>query len=178
MAEYSDSGLLRPPSYAHSPTPAFVSSTLAVLSLAEPLSSSTFLTGIRDAAREHSIWISVGIHELPESAAASKASSSGEDGTRCYNTQCLINPDGDIASVYRKLHLFDVDSEQMKIKESGTTLKGDKLPEITSTAIGKGACSLALCEQDWLALIRLPWLGSTQSACSHATICVSPSRPC
>ena len=112
---------------------------LTVLSLAEPLSSSSFLTGIRDAAREHSIWVSVGIHELPESAAASEASSNGEDGTRCYNTQCLISPTGEIASVYRKLHLFDVDSEQMKVKESGTTLRGDKLPDITPTAIGKGA---------------------------------------
>lgn len=45
-----------------------------------------------------------------------------------------------MASVYRKLHLFDVNFKGgMQTSESGTTMKGTELSDITQTTIGKGA---------------------------------------
>ena len=72
---------------------------------------------------------------MPES---SGNQTSGEN-KRCFNSQCLVSPDGELASVYRKLHLFDVDFKgTMTISESGTTLKGNVLPDVTDTPVGKG----------------------------------------
>jgi len=54
---------------------------------------------LRDWARQHAIWLLGG--SLPERSAE-------EDG-RVHNTSVLIAPDGTLAAVYRKIHLFDVD---------------------------------------------------------------------
>jgi predicted amidohydrolase len=52
----------------------------------------------------------------------------GEGGpsTRLFNTSCLIGPDGSIASVYRKIHLFDVRLGG-GFRESDTFTPGDRL---------------------------------------------------
>lgn len=139
---------------------------MIVYDLAEPLSSSTFVRGIQVAAKANSVWVSVGIHERPDpssstSGAAGKkgaaedgtqqaptaAKSNGQhrpddsdsEDTRCYNTQCLISPDGEIADAYRKLHLFDVYlKDGLTVVESNTTIKGMDLPNVTQTSVGKG----------------------------------------
>ena len=107
--------------------------------------------------------MSVGIHELPseEDKQSETNGVNGHDGDkareRCYNTQCLISSDGEIASIYRKLHLFDVHMKDgISTQESNTTLKGSALPKVTDTPIGKGepssdmqfiANSLSLCSR-------------------------------
>lgn len=112
------------------------------------MATSSFLKGLQEEARSCSVWISVGIHELPSSSSSSSQANgndvnkdSQEQDDRCYNTQCLINPDGEISSVYRKLHLFDVDVKGMSVQESGTTIKGKERPSVTETPVGKGGAS-------------------------------------
>ena len=118
---------------------------MTVFGLSETLKASSFVRGIRDEAKASDIWVSVGIHELPseEDKQSETNGVNGHDGDkarqRCYNTQCLISSDGEIASIYRKLHLFDVDIKGgVSVQESGTTLKGSAMPQVTSTPIGKG----------------------------------------
>lgn len=105
----------------------------AVYGLSETLEKSSFLKGIKEEAASSNIWVSVGLHEVPESSGEQTG-----DNKRCYNSQCLVSPSGELASVYRKLHLFDVDFKgTMTISESGTTMKGDVLPDVTETPVGK-----------------------------------------
>lgn len=109
--------------------------------LSETLEQSGFLKGIQEEAAASKIWVSVGLHEVPESSGDQDG-----DNKRCYNSQCLVTPEGEIASVYRKLHLFDVDFKgSMTISESGTTLKGNILPDVTDTSVGKRAYSAQMC---------------------------------
>ena len=55
---------------------------------------------------------------------------------RCYNTSVLFRDDGEIISVYRKMHLFDVDhSDEVRFKESDTTKPGDE-PAAATTDLG------------------------------------------
>lgn len=111
-----------------------------VYGLSETLEASAFLKGIKEEAASSNIWVSVGLHEVPESGGDQEGSKK-----RCYNSQCLVTPEGELASVYRKLHLFDVDFKgSLSISESGTTLKGDALPEVTETAVGKGEISTSV----------------------------------
>ena len=94
--------------------------------------------------------MSVGIHELSseEDKQSETNGVNGHDGDkareRCYNTQCLISSDGEIASIYRKLHLFDVMKDGMSTQESNTTLKGSAMPKVTDTPIGKGEQSFEM----------------------------------
>src|SRR4051812_40641872 len=53
----------------------------------------------------------------------------GGGGGRIYNTSTLISPSGEIAAVYRKLHLFDVDiPDGAHYRESETGARGLALP--------------------------------------------------
>jgi len=52
---------------------------------------------VKSLAREHDVWLLGGT--FPEAA----------EGSRIYNTSVLASPAGDLAAVYRKIHLFDVD---------------------------------------------------------------------
>jgi predicted amidohydrolase len=53
---------------------------------------------IRDLAEQNQIWLLGGT--FPESIPGEK---------RIHNTSVLVGPDGEVAAVYRKIHLFDVD---------------------------------------------------------------------
>lgn len=61
------------------------------------LADDPVVNGLRDAARELSVWIDVG------SALVRR-----EDG-KAANRQVLLGPDGAVAATYDKLHMFDVD---------------------------------------------------------------------
>ncbi|GAA5182626.1 carbon-nitrogen hydrolase family protein [Rugosimonospora acidiphila] len=51
-----------------------------------------------DAARELSMWVHAGsFHEA------------GPDPAHTYNTSLVFDPNGDLAAVYRKIHLYDVE---------------------------------------------------------------------
>lgn len=74
------------------------------------------LNGLRDAARTHGIWLSIG----------SLALKGGADN-RFVNRSFLINPDGDIVATYDKIHMFDVQvSETETYTESVGYAPGDR----------------------------------------------------
>ena len=56
-----------------------------------------------------------------------------------YNTHVIISSDGSIAGKYNKIHLFDVEipDKKIKLKESDFVQKGESLTEPIETPIGK-----------------------------------------
>lgn len=86
------------------------------LAVAEPLDGD-IIWEFRRLALQHGLWLTVG--SFPERAPS-------PDHT--FNTQVLISPSGAIASVYRKIHLFDVHlSHDHAFQESATILAGEHL---------------------------------------------------
>ena len=79
---------------------------------AEPLDGPS-LTATRQWARRHGVAIVAG--SISEAVP-------GRD--RAYNTSVLIEPDGSVAAVYRKLHLFDVEVGGRVYRESASALPG------------------------------------------------------
>ncbi|BGP36339.1 Carbon-nitrogen hydrolase [Rhodotorula kratochvilovae] len=105
----------------------FIADAKEVPKLSASLDESEFVREVRAQAKESAIWVGVGVHE--------KAT---ED--KCYNTNLLISPDGEIAQAYRKLHLFDVKHSGPGggiMMESNTTIQGDELLDPQETPIGK-----------------------------------------
>src|SRR5690349_1061834 len=89
------------------------------------------VNGLRDAARDLSVWIDVG------SALVLR-----EDG-KAANRQVLIRPDGTIAATYDKLHMFDVDLPTGETaRESATYEPGDRavLAEVDGLKLGLTIC--------------------------------------
>src|SRR5262249_43895614 len=82
---------------------------------AEPLDGPT-LTRMRDLARQLGVWLVAG--SVAERVAASD---------KLYNTCCLIDQQGQIAAVYRKIHLFDCDVPGAALRESSVVLPGQEL---------------------------------------------------
>ncbi|XP_015791077.1 deaminated glutathione amidase isoform X1 [Tetranychus urticae] len=83
----------------------------------------------RDLARSLNIWLSLGgFHEKPKN---------NDDG-RKLNTHLMINNEGDIVSVYRKIHPFNVDAPgNARVIESAICIAGDELVPPVDTPIGK-----------------------------------------
>ncbi|GFS80660.1 nitrilase and fragile histidine triad fusion protein NitFhit [Nephila pilipes] len=86
-------------------------------------------------AAEQSLWLSLGgFHEKDLI----------KDPDRVFNTHVLINPRGEIASIYRKVHLFDIDiAGGIRLKESDYTIPGHDLCSPVDTDVGKvglGVC--------------------------------------
>lgn len=111
------------------------SSTEVMLRLAESLEGE-LVGSYRQLARESGVWLSLGgFHEQ------------GPDWDRerrIYNTHLLLNDSGEIAGLYRKTHLFDVDIQgQVSLKESSSTIPGPRIEPPVTTPIGK--IGLAIC---------------------------------
>lgn len=66
----------------------------------------------------------------------------GAPGGRTYNTSVLIAPGGEIAGVYRKVHLFDVEVGGRAYRESAATAAGDELTVATvlDVEVGMSVC--------------------------------------
>jgi deaminated glutathione amidase len=64
-------------------------------------------------AKQHGIWLVAG--SFVEIA-----------GGRRYNTSCMVSPDGEIVSTYRKVHLFDVDLPGTTTRESDAVSPGNR----------------------------------------------------
>lgn len=102
----------------------------------ETLSLSESLTGdiisrYTQLARKLEMWLSLGgFHE--------RGHDWGSD-RRIYNSHIIINDKGDIISVYRKSHLFDVELPEkgVSLKESSFTIPGPSLVPPVQTPIGK-----------------------------------------
>ena len=63
---------------------------------AQELDTSTVVERFRDLAKEHSLNMSICLHEAA-------------GGDKAYNTQVVLDERGEIKARYRKVHLFDVD---------------------------------------------------------------------
>ncbi|AKS47690.1 Predicted amidohydrolase [Octadecabacter temperatus] len=90
------------------------------------------LKGLRESAREHGVWLSIG----------SLALQGGADG-RFVNRSFLINPSGEIAATYDKIHMFDVQvSETETYAESSGYAPGSRavLADMGDAKIGLTIC--------------------------------------
>lgn len=75
------------------------------------------LAGLRDAARQHGVWLLVG----------SLALKSGDADGRFANRSFMIRPDGGVVARYDKIHMFDVEvSETETYRESAGFRPGNK----------------------------------------------------
>lgn len=96
------------------------------LRLSEPLSGET-VEFYKQLCKENKMWASFGgIHE----------NSSEADG-KIFNTHVIINSEGELAAIYRKLHLFDVDTPEFKFRESKIVAPGYGLVKPLDSPIGK-----------------------------------------
>ncbi|GAB7338541.1 hypothetical protein MBLNU457_5289t1 [Dothideomycetes sp. NU457] len=106
------------------------------VSLCKPATSSPFVTGLRDLARQHCLPINVGIHEPSEI----------KDSKKIRNTLIWIDAKGEITQRYQKLHLFDMDLSKdggPKMKESDTIESGKEIVPPFETDVGK--VGMAIC---------------------------------
>ena len=93
------------------------------LAVAEPIDG-PMVGHFRQLARDAACWVTLG--SFPEVS---------DSPDHAHNTQVLIDPSGDIAAVYRKIHLFDVDVEGgRKFRESDSIAPGDRT--VTATVAG------------------------------------------
>lgn len=102
------------------------------LAHAQGIEDGRFLVRLRALAREHAVWILAG--SIPEK---------GPDPRHTYNTSVLINPAGETAAAYRKIHLFDVDlADGTTIAESRSVTAGAEAVVATVDGWGLG---LSIC---------------------------------
>jgi predicted amidohydrolase len=103
-------------------------------------------------ARDRSMWVLAG--GLLEAA----------DG-RVHDTSVLLDPDGEVAATYRKIHLFDVDlPDQPPIRESDSIASGD---EIVTHQAGTVRLGLSICYD-----VRFPELYRGLMAQGAEVLCV------
>ncbi|XP_053199512.1 deaminated glutathione amidase [Scomber japonicus] len=106
------------------------SSREETLSLSESLTGDT-ISRYTQLAGKLEVWLSLGgFHERGHD---------WESDQRIYNSHIIINDKGDIVSVYRKSHLFDVELPEkgVSLKESAFTIPGQSLVSPVQTPIGK-----------------------------------------
>jgi predicted amidohydrolase len=78
------------------------------------------LARLRDLCAKRSVW-----------CVAGSISEQRPEERRLFNTSALITPQGEIAAVYRKLHLFDVDiPDGAHYRESDTIAPGREAPPV------------------------------------------------
>ncbi|KAH7667710.1 Nitrilase protein [Dioscorea alata] len=101
------------------------------LEFAEPIDGPIMQTYC-SLARESNIWLSLGGFQ-----------EKGPDDKHLYNTHVLVDGTGSIKSVYRKIHLFDVDVPgNMVYKESKLTTPGTSAFHCCG---GQGRLGLMVC---------------------------------
>ncbi len=97
---------------------------------AEPLHGPT-LGWAAALARELHLWLVAG--SFIERVAGSD---------RLHNTSCLLDPNGQVHAVYRKVHLFDADVPGAAMRESDTVAAGNQL---MAADIGEIRLGLSIC---------------------------------
>jgi predicted amidohydrolase len=103
-------------------------------------------------AKERSMWVLAG--GVLEAA-----------GRRAHDTSVLLDPDGEVAATYRKIHLFDVDlPDQPPIRESDTIEPGG---EIVTHQAGAVRLGLSICYD-----VRFPELYRGLMAQGAQVLCV------
>lgn len=115
------------------------------------------LAGLREAAAQHGIWLLIGSIGLK----------TGDADGRFANRSFLIDPEGEIAAWYDKIHMFDVDvSETETYRESDGYRPGDRAV-VAQTSFGK--VGLAICYD-----VRFPYLHRALAQ-AGATILTQPA---
>lgn len=95
----------------------------------EEETTSKTLNSMQDIAREENIYLQSG--SIPE-----------KESNHLYNTAYLINPKGKIIGKHRKMHMFDIDTDNMKFTESDTLTPGDS---VTTIKTHLANISIAIC---------------------------------
>jgi predicted amidohydrolase len=99
------------------------------------------LEGLQTVARKANMWMSAGIHVA--GAPPLQAAMNGSENPRIYNTQVILDNEGNLQCYYRKIHLFDISIPgKVNLRESATTAPGTELV-ICDSPIGKGSFLLA-----------------------------------
>jgi predicted amidohydrolase len=107
------------------------------------------VNGLRDAARELSVWIDVG------SALVRR-----QDG-KAANRQAVIDPSGAIVATYDKLHMFDVDLPTGETARESATYEPGERATVVQTSLGR--FGLTICyDMRFPALHRALALGGAQ----------------
>ncbi|MGH9097804.1 MAG: carbon-nitrogen hydrolase family protein [Acidimicrobiales bacterium] len=75
-----------------------------------------------DLAGRHRIWLLAG--SFPETPPVGSPADPGAE-SRLSNASCLVDPDGNLAATYRKIHLFDVSVAGAAHQESDAIAPGD-----------------------------------------------------
>ncbi|XP_065354125.1 nitrilase and fragile histidine triad fusion protein NitFhit [Calliphora vicina] len=100
------------------------------LELSEPLTG-PLMQEYQSLAKEHNIWLSLGgIHE-------SVLDSYERKTNKIYNAHVILSNTGELVTVYRKLHLFDVVTPEFTFQESKVVLPGQRLVSPIDTPAGK-----------------------------------------
>uniref|UniRef100_A0A1I8P4N4 Nitrilase and fragile histidine triad fusion protein NitFhit n=1 Tax=Stomoxys calcitrans TaxID=35570 RepID=A0A1I8P4N4_STOCA len=100
------------------------------LELSEPLTGPT-MEQYQCLAKENNMWLSLGgIHESVLDEYERKTD-------KIYNAHVLINNKGELVKIYRKLHLFDVETPEFTFRESKVVKAGPRLLPPVDTPIGK-----------------------------------------
>lgn len=98
--------------------------------LAEPLTGET-VKFYRELCAKNQMWGSFGgVHEIATDTQGNKTG-------KIFNSHVLINPDGEIAGHYRKMHLFDVETPEMKFRESKYVAPGTGIVCPVQSPVGK-----------------------------------------
>jgi predicted amidohydrolase len=85
----------------------------------------SLLDGLKTIARASDMWISGGGMAV---SGAPPAENSESSKPRVYNTQVLVDNNGNLQSYYRKVHLFDVSIPgKVSLQESASTAGGTEL---------------------------------------------------
>lgn len=100
------------------------------LELSEPLTGET-MQQYRTLAKKHKVWLSLGgIHE-------SILDQDGNKTDKIYNSHVILNDCGELVEVYRKLHLFDVETTEFQFQESKVVMAGKRLVPPINTPFGR-----------------------------------------
>jgi predicted amidohydrolase len=103
------------------------------LEVAEEIGNGRIVGTLRELATDHGVWIVGG--GMPERVPG--------DTKRTYNTAVVIDPRGELAATYRKIHLFDVDIPGGAVlRESDATAAGNErvVVEIDDAKVGLSIC--------------------------------------
>lgn len=99
-----------------------------VIEAAEPLDGPT-VSKYRELARSLKVWLSLGgLHQKPDEPEKDKI----------LNAHIVIDDQGEIKSVYNKIHLFNLEIPNVvRLIESESYIAGKRLPEPVQTPVGK-----------------------------------------
>ncbi|CAN5506688.1 carbon-nitrogen hydrolase family protein [soil metagenome] len=90
------------------------------------------MTTARSWARELGVWL----------VAGSVGERDPAGGDSPFNSSALIDPEGEVVTRYRKLHMFDVDVEGVSYRESDHERAGE---EIVTARVGDAELGLSIC---------------------------------